>query len=48
MAEEGHAGMFFSLEMKQEQIIERFISRVTGYSVKELRRGEYFCEKDRC
>lgn len=48
MAEEGNAGMFFSLEMKQDQIIERFISRVTGYSVKELRRGEYFCETNKC
>jgi replicative DNA helicase len=48
MAMQGHAGMFFSLEMKQTQIIERYVSRITGYSVKELRRSEYWCDKEKC
>ena len=47
-AEQGHPGMFFSLEMKQVQRAERFVSRATGYSVKELRRSEYYCPQDRC
>lgn len=37
-----HGVLFFSLEMKREQIVERLQSKATGYSVKELRRCEYY------
>jgi replicative DNA helicase len=43
MAKKGLPGMFFSLEMKLIQIIERMVSQSTGYSVNEIRNKEYWC-----
>ncbi len=46
MAKQGHAGMFFSLEMKRIQIIERLVSKSTGYSINEIRNKQYFDSKE--
>jgi len=34
--------LFFTLEMNKRQLVERLISDFTGYSVTELRKGEYY------